>query len=98
MRVIAVLLAIGFIVAHFWWFAAAVLWFALVYSWVQAFGSWRAGTAELDAARAAVVARCDQQHAWVMAGDPRGTFGENTEISPEDYKRFFTVRVKVEVS
>lgn len=24
---------------------------------------------------AAIAARADQQHAWVMAGDPRGTYG-----------------------
>jgi hypothetical protein len=28
------------------------------------------------AAMAAVAARADQQHAWVLAGDNRGTYGE----------------------
>jgi hypothetical protein len=27
------------------------------------------------AAAVAVVARADQQHAWTLAGDPRGTYG-----------------------
>jgi hypothetical protein len=28
--------------------------------------------------RAALVARADQQHAWVLAGDDRGVYGEFT--------------------
>jgi hypothetical protein len=31
---------------------------------------------EHQAAVAAIAARADQQHAWVMAGDPRGTYGD----------------------
>jgi len=31
--------------------------------------------AELEAERVAIVARPDQQHAWVLAGDERGTYG-----------------------
>lgn len=29
-----------------------------------------------DDARATLVARAEQQHAWVIAGDDRGTYGE----------------------
>jgi len=29
-----------------------------------------------QAALEAVAKRADQQHAWVIAGDPRGTYGE----------------------
>lgn len=29
-------------------------------------------------ARAAILARADQQHAWAMAGDDRGTYGTYT--------------------
>ena len=35
----------------------------------------RAYVAELEAAHAAMAARADQQHAWVMAGDDRGVYG-----------------------
>jgi hypothetical protein len=31
--------------------------------------------AELEAEHAAIAARADQQHAWVMAGDERGVDG-----------------------
>ena len=44
---------------------------------------WRAycaRVAEVEAAHqaalAGLAARADQRHAWVMAGDPRGTYGE----------------------
>jgi hypothetical protein len=33
-------------------------------------------------ARAAIIARAEQQHAWVMAGDDRGTYGSDT---PADF-------------
>jgi hypothetical protein len=45
----------------------------------------RASTADAKAAAVAEAdrwdrlgARADQQHAWVMLGDPRGTYGEST--------------------
>lgn len=51
-----------------WWLlAAAVLAAAghLLYRQAQA----------RVAEHAAIAARADQQHAWVLAGDPRGTYG-----------------------
>ncbi|QDF19930.1 hypothetical protein HWC44_gp043 [Mycobacterium phage ThetaBob] len=42
--------------------------------WVSA--EHRAVVARRRAEALAVVARADRQHAWVLAGDPRGVFGE----------------------
>ncbi|AEJ93182.1 hypothetical protein FDG57_gp044 [Mycobacterium phage Mutaforma13] len=42
--------------------------------WVSA--EYRAAVARERAEALAVVARADRQHAWVMAGDPRGVYGE----------------------
>jgi hypothetical protein len=32
---------------------------------------------------AGIAARADQQHAWVMAGDPRGTYGAAGTVATE---------------
>jgi hypothetical protein len=70
----ALLLVIGF-VAMFWWVIVAVLGVALLA--VLVFYAERRIDAREDA-RAALVARADQQHALVLAGDDRGIYGEYT--------------------
>ena len=75
---IRLLLLVGFIV-KFWWLILLVL-------VVVAAGFWLSGVVtRLDAKlerqnreHAALVARADEQHAWVLAGDDRGADGEHT--------------------
>lgn len=43
--------------------------------WAMWVAWWQLRVAKIRAARAAMVARCDAQHALVMAGDDRGVFG-----------------------
>lgn len=42
---------------------------------------WSVHKAHLNAvaARTAIAARADQQHSWVLAGDPRGIYGDTEE-------------------
>jgi hypothetical protein len=47
---------------------------AAVIVYKRAPGWWAAVTAE-QRRLVEVAARADQQHAWVLAGDPRGTYG-----------------------
>ncbi|MEW5810877.1 MAG: hypothetical protein AB1925_15645 [Actinomycetota bacterium] len=52
------------------------LWWLLAAASLAAAGLWIRG--RLDAFRAeqaAIAARADQQHAWALAGDSRGTYG-----------------------
>ena len=37
---------------------------------------WLADRDERRLIRAGLLARCDQQHQWVLDGDPRGVYGE----------------------
>jgi hypothetical protein len=70
------LIVVGFI-AKFWWVILLVL---------AAIGAglflWLGHQRRLDASsrrhreHAAIVARADEQHAWVLAGDDRGVYGE----------------------
>jgi hypothetical protein len=71
-----VLLLVGFL-AKFWWLILA----ALVVVAAACVGWWCC--TQIDAAderarweRAALVAQADQQHAWVLAGDDRGVYGD----------------------
>ncbi len=71
-----VLLLVG-LLAKFWW---AIL-LALVVVAAACAGWW--ACTKMDAAderkrrqHAELVARADQQHAWVLAGDDRGVYGE----------------------
>ena len=71
-----VLLVVGF-VAKFWWCILLVLG-VIVLGVVLWWWSIRMGDRD-DAEhtqRAALVARADQQHAWVLAGNDRGIYGD----------------------
>jgi uncharacterized membrane protein YdjX (TVP38/TMEM64 family) len=75
-QLFSLLLLVGFVVAYFKWIAAAVAAY-FAYRWGCA--AWARHCAAADAWKAeqkAIAKRADQQHAWVMAGDPRGTYGE----------------------
>jgi hypothetical protein len=56
--------------------AVALLWLLWFAGWLDRRLTTRDATrAARAAALAAVAARADQQHAWVLAGDDRGTYG-----------------------
>jgi hypothetical protein len=70
------LIFVGAIV-KFWAWIAAVLGGVLVFGlllWLTFHLERRADAREN--ARLAIVARADQQHAWVLAGDDRGIYGD----------------------
>ena len=74
-QLIGTLLLVGFMLKY-WWLIALVL--AAVAVWKFGPGVWARHEAAMKAERqrlAAIAARADEQHAWVMAGDPRGTYG-----------------------
>jgi hypothetical protein len=80
MQFLVVLVVAALWVKYFWLFVAVVasLWLACRVG--------RAIRAHEDAVAAEarriddVRARADQQHNWVMQGDPRGTYGENVAV------------------
>ena len=76
MRVIAFLLVLSVVSQHFWGFVGGFALAGLLYFVWLVVLELRINTADDAARRAALIARADQQHAWVMAGDPRGTYGE----------------------
>jgi len=66
-------------VAKFWAWIAAVLGGLIVFGllvWLIFYVERRVD--ERYEKRAALVARADQQHAWVLAGDDRGIYGDYT--------------------
>jgi hypothetical protein len=70
------LIFVGAIV-KFWAWIAAVLGALMVFGllvWLTFYVERRVD--ERYAERAALVARADQQHAWVLAGDDRGIYGD----------------------
>jgi hypothetical protein len=80
MRIVAqlfgILLLVGFVLKY-WWFFALVL--AVVGVWKFGPGVWARHEAAVAAERhrlAAIAARADQQHAWIIAGDDRGAYGQ----------------------
>ena len=81
--------AAGRVRAQVWWLIALVV--AAVAAWKYAPEVWARHQAAVAAERsrlAAVAARADQQHAWVLAGDPRGTYGatfagEGSQTAPD---------------
>ena len=74
-QLFSALLLLGFVLHYFWWLAAAA---AIVIAVKWAPRVWDRHRAAVDAWQAeqrAIAARADQQHAWTLAGDPRGTYG-----------------------
>jgi lysylphosphatidylglycerol synthetase-like protein (DUF2156 family) len=73
---IGVLLLVGFIGAYFWWIVAILA--VVVFAWMaqRAFREIEAEEAAEARRRAAMAARADQQHAWVLQGDERGVYGQ----------------------
>jgi hypothetical protein len=75
-QLIGALFVVGLIIRYFWWIVAVVAVVAAV-KWVPRV--WARHQAAVEAWQAeprAVAARADQQHAWVMAGEDRGVYGE----------------------
>jgi hypothetical protein len=73
---IGTLLLVGFLIKY-WWLVALVL--PAVAVWKFGPGWWRryqTSVAVEEQRLAAIIARADQQHAWVLAGDPRGAYGD----------------------
>jgi hypothetical protein len=66
------LLVLGFVVM-FWWVFAIIAGIVVlgIAGWLLA-----SHLDARDAARDAITARADQQHAWILAGDDRGTYGD----------------------
>jgi hypothetical protein len=76
-QLIGTLLLVGFLIKY-WWLVALVL--AAVAVWKFGPGWWATHQATQAAERnrlAAIAARADRQHAWTLAGDPRGTYGDH---------------------
>lgn len=83
MRLLGWILLAAFTV-EFWWLLLAVV--VVVVVVVLARRAARAAEERRRAAaaeRAALAARADQQHAWTLAGDPRGTYGRYPPASSE---------------
>jgi hypothetical protein len=66
----------GLIATFRWWVAvvlgAGVLFVALL--WLAFYAARRVDAGCVE--RAVLVARADQQHAWILAGDERGIYGD----------------------
>ena len=73
---VAVLLLVGFVGAYFWWIIAILAVVAFAWMAQRAYREIEAEAAADARRRAAVAAWADQQHAWVMAGDDRGVYGQ----------------------
>lgn len=71
----ALVLVVWFVVTFFWWIVGAIGLVAAFYLGRAFFQARDARRAEARAYCAALVARGDQQHRWVLRGDERGIYG-----------------------
>ncbi len=75
MRLLGVLLLVGFVGAYWGWILTAVIVVAAVMYGRHWWDTECERTAQLRAEHQAIAKRADQQHVWVMQGDPQGTYG-----------------------
>lgn len=74
--IFGLLLMVGAVIHYFWWLVgAAVVLVGLWYGRVLYLATHLAAQAEARR-QVQVRARADQQHAWAVAGDDRGTYGD----------------------
>jgi hypothetical protein len=76
MQFLVVLVGVALVV-KFWWLIAASVGMFFAVHWTRRAVDRHAERVEAERRRlAGLVARADEQHNWVMQGDPHGTFGE----------------------
>jgi hypothetical protein len=73
--VIGVLFVIGLVVKFFWWIVGAVALVAVCYLVGAVIRHSEASAAARRQSNAAIAARADEQHNWVLNGDARGIYG-----------------------
>jgi cellobiose-specific phosphotransferase system component IIC len=73
--VIGVLFVIGLIIKFIWWIVGALALVAVCYVIRAVVRQANAAATARNQRMAAIAARADQQHNWVMQGDDRGTYG-----------------------
>jgi hypothetical protein len=74
-QLFAVLFAVGFVLAYWWIIMLGVAVVLAVKLAPIAYHRYQAAVAAEQTRLAAIAARADQQHAWVLAGDDRGVYG-----------------------
>jgi hypothetical protein len=72
---LGVLFVIGLIVKFFWWIVGFLTIVAAYYVIRAVVRSSKAAALAREQANAAIVARADEQHDWVLRGDDRGIYG-----------------------
>ena len=80
MQFLAVLIVAALFVRYFWLLAAGAV---AIWAVIQARKAWRRYQADVAAEEQRLDedrARADRLHAWVLAGDPRCTYGENLAV------------------
>ena len=77
MQLVVLLFAVGLVV-KFWPVIVGAIGLIVAVYWSRRAVDRHAERAEAERRRlAGLVNRADQQHNWVMQGDPRGTYGES---------------------
>jgi hypothetical protein len=79
-QLFALLIVVGLIAKYIWWITAAIGLVVLArMAWrgyLQARNEFEGEVRAVADRRRQLVARADRQHAWAMAGDPRGVYGD----------------------
>jgi hypothetical protein len=73
---LGLLLVIGLIIKFIWWILGAAALVGLCFLARATVREYREHAALQAAPRAALAARADQQHNWVLRGDDRGIYGK----------------------
>lgn len=74
-QLIGCLILVGLVAAFWKWILLIVVIVLVVKAAPAAWQEHQAELARRAGLAAAMAARADQQHAWWMSGDPRGTYG-----------------------
>jgi hypothetical protein len=74
---ILLLIVVGLIIEFFWWIVGIVAVFALLHLMGWLIRENRKRRDAIARCHAAVAARADEQHRWVLEGDDRGIFGSD---------------------
>ena len=81
MQFVALLIGVALVVKY-WWLIAGIIGLIVAVHWGRRVADRHAERVEAERRRlAGLVARCDEQNAWLLAGDERGLYGEYSPVA-----------------
>lgn len=86
-QILGILFIAGLVLHYFWWIVGLGLVVGVTWLVRDMMKATEQAAAREAARQAAIAARADQEHAWILQGDPRGVYSEGAMPTIRRYER-----------